>query len=92
MSIESPTLPVPAQDCLRLHHLELPAPSLRPEMAHSDPQDSIRSPEPGMRVGAQSDLELMAEDQVLEREIPARANGSNQRLTIEPKQFEHSSG
>jgi hypothetical protein len=32
-----------------------------------------------MRVAAQRDLELMAEDQALERQIPARSKGSNQR-------------
>jgi hypothetical protein len=32
-----------------------------------------------MRVGAQRDLELMAKDKVLEREIPARANRSDER-------------
>ncbi len=31
-----------------------------------------------MRIGAQGDLELMAEDQVLEREIPTRSNGSDE--------------
>ncbi len=31
-----------------------------------------------MRVGAQRDLELMAEDQVLEREIPTRSNRSDE--------------
>ncbi len=31
---------------------------------------------PGKRVGAQRDLELMAEGQVLERDIPARSNGA----------------
>jgi len=32
-----------------------------------------------MRVGPQGDLELMAEDQVLERESPARSNRSDER-------------
>jgi hypothetical protein len=32
-----------------------------------------------MRMGAQRDLELMAEDQVLEREIPARSHGRAER-------------
>ncbi len=45
-----------------------------------------------MRVGAQRDLELMAEDQVLEREVPARANGSHESIESEPKQFERPSG
>jgi hypothetical protein len=76
--IEPPTLPVPAQDRLRPHHMEVLSPILRPDMAKPEPEDSIRSPELGMRVGTQRDLELMAEDQVLEREIPARSNGSNE--------------
>ncbi len=54
-------------------------PTVRPETAKPDPEDSIRRPEARMRVGAQRDLELMAEDQVLEREIPARANRSDER-------------
>jgi hypothetical protein len=45
-----------------------------------------------MRVGAQRDLELMVEDQVLEREIPPRSNGSKERMEGKPKQFEHPSG
>jgi len=45
-----------------------------------------------MRVGAQRDLELMAEDQVLEREVLARANDSNDSMETEPKKFEHPSG
>ena len=48
-------------------------------MAKPDPEDSIRRPEAGTRVGAQRDLELMAEDQVLKREVPARSNGSDER-------------
>ncbi len=31
-----------------------------------------------MRIGSQRDLELMAEDQVLEREIPTRSNRSDE--------------
>ena len=45
-----------------------------------------------MRGGAQRDLELMAEDQVLEREIPPRSNGSKERMEGKPKKFEHPSG
>ena len=40
-----------------------------------------------MRLGAQRDLELIAEDQVLEREIPPRSNGSKERMQGKPKQF-----
>src|SRR2546425_8308287 len=76
--IESPALPVPAQNRLRLDHTEMPSPAFRPEVAKPDPEDSIRSPKVRMRVGAQCDLELMAEDQVFEREISARSNGSDE--------------
>jgi len=55
------------------------SPAFRPEAAKPDPEDPIRTIEPGMRIGAQRDLELMAEDQVLEPEITARATGSDER-------------
>ena len=70
----------------------MPSPAFRPEAAKPDPEDSIRSPEARVRVGAQRDLELMPKDQVLEREIPPRANGRNERMKGKPKQFEHPSG
>jgi hypothetical protein len=38
-----------------------------------------------MRVGAQRHLKLVAEDQVLEREIPARSNGSDERTQHKEK-------
>jgi hypothetical protein len=70
---------MPAQHGIRLHQTKVLAPTVRPEAAKPDPQNPIRSPDAGMRVGAQGDLELMAEDQVLQREIPARANRSDER-------------
>jgi hypothetical protein len=42
--------------------------------------------------GAQRHLKLMGEHQVLEREIPPRSNGSNERMEGNRKQFEHPSG
>ncbi len=44
-----------------------------------------------MRVGAQCDLELTAEDQVLEHDISARSNGSKDCTENEEQEFEHSS-
>jgi hypothetical protein len=44
-----------------------------------------------MRVGAQRDLEMMAEDQVFEREIPARSNGSGERTQHKEEQSGHPS-
>ncbi len=68
-----------AQDRLRLHDPKVLAPTFRPEMAKPDPEDPIRTIEAGMRVGAQGDLELMTVDKLLKRQIPARANGSDER-------------
>ncbi len=61
-------------------------------MAKPDPEDAIRSPEPEVRVGAQRDLKLMPEDQVLEGEITASANRSDESAESEPNQFKHPSG
>ena len=80
--VKSPTLPMPSQDRLRLHQTEVLSPTFRPEAAKPDPEDSIRSPEARMRIGAQGDLELVAEDQVLEGEIPReRIPATNVRST-----------
>lgn len=68
---------MPAQDSLWLHDPKVLAPTCRPEVAKPDSEDPIRTMEAGMRVGAQGDLELMPEEQVLEREVAARSNGSN---------------
>src|SRR5712691_7914511 len=77
--IEPPTLPVPAQDRLRLHQMKVLAPAIRPETAKPDPKNAIAGPKAGMRVGPQRDLKLMAEGKVLERKIPSRSNGSAER-------------
>jgi hypothetical protein len=45
-----------------------------------------------MRVGAQGDLQLMPEDEVLEREIPAGANGSDERTKRQEEEFGHPPG
>jgi hypothetical protein len=82
---------MPAQDRLRLHDPKMLPPALRPEAAKPDPKDPIRCPEAGMRVGAQGDLKLMAEDQVLKREISARSNDSDERPQHEEQEFEHPS-
>ncbi len=44
-----------------------------------------------LRVGAQRDLELMPQDEVLERHIPARPNGSSEGAESQEEQLEHPS-
>ncbi len=83
---------MPAQDRLRLHDPKVLPPALRPEVAEPDSEDPIRTLEAGMRVGAQRDLELMPEDQVLEREIPPRSNGGDERPKHKEEEFGHPPG
>jgi len=44
-----------------------------------------------LRVGAQRDLELMAQDQILEYDIPTRPGGSEQGPKKKEKQLDHPS-
>jgi hypothetical protein len=44
-----------------------------------------------MRIGSQRDLELMAEDEILEREFPTRSNRSDEHTQHKEEQFEHPS-
>ncbi len=62
------------------------------QRAPPDPQDSIRTTKAGTRVGPQRYPDLMAEDQVLERKVPARANRSPEGMKSQPKQLEHPPG
>ena len=89
--IEPPPLPVPAEDCLRLHDLQVLSPGPRPHAAKPDSEDSVMTTEARRRVGAQRDLELMAEDQVLKCDIPTRPSGSKQGAKKEEQQLDHPS-
>ena len=62
------------------------------QRAPPDPQDSIRTTKAGTRVGPQRYPDLMAEDQVLERKVPGRANRSPEGMKSQPKQLEHPPG
>jgi hypothetical protein len=64
-------------------------PAAKPETAKPNPQNPIAGPEVGMWVGAQRDLELVAEDQVFEREMAAGSNGSHDSPDNEQQEFEH---
>jgi hypothetical protein len=69
---------VSAEDSLRLHDLQVLSPGPRPQAAKPDPEESVVTTEARLRVGAQRDLELMAENQVLKCDIPTRPGGSKQ--------------
>jgi hypothetical protein len=53
---------MPPEDGLGLDDRQVLAPPLRPEKANPDPKHSILISDPGVGVGAQDDVELMAKD------------------------------
>ncbi len=83
---------MPGQDRLRLHDMEMLSPTLRPEAAKPDPEDPIRTMKTGKRVGAHCDLELMAEDQVLESKIAGRSDAGDEPTKHKEEQFRHPPG
>jgi hypothetical protein len=82
---------VPAKDGVRLDHVQVLPPASRPESAQPDPEDSIASPKARIRVAAQSDLELMAEDEALKDDVAVRSQGNGSGAQDKEEQFEHAS-
>jgi len=73
--VEAPALSVPADNRLWLDDVEVIAPG-RPEPADPHPQNAIRTPQSGCGVGSEGDLELVSEDEILQRNVTPRAEGS----------------
>ncbi len=74
--VEAPALAVPADNGRWLDDQEV-VPPARPEPADPDPQNAIRTPQPGCGVGSEGDLELVAEDEILQRNVTPGAEGSS---------------
>jgi len=72
--------------------MEVLSQAVGPEAANPHPEDTIGTMEAGMRVGAQRHLELMAKDQVLEREIAACSDGNDERTKHKDEKFGHPPG
>ena len=66
--------------------------AFRPEAAKPDRQGPVRATEPGMRGGAQRDLERMAEDKAFENQIPTRSTGSDKRYEAQARVVRHPPG
>src|SRR6185437_2639391 len=73
-----PTPAMPADHRLRLHDPQLTSPSLRPEPPHPDPKDPIPVAQTRLWLATKGHLELVAQDQVLERKVLV-GNDSNQQ-------------
>ncbi len=90
--MKPPALPMPAQDRLRSHQVEVLPSAVRPGETQPHPEDPIVSSEPWMRIGTQDNLELVTENEVLEREITPGATGGDDDTKNEEWQAEHGSG
>ena len=63
---------MPADHRLRLHDPQLTSPSLRPEPPHPDPKDPVAVVQTRLWLTAKEHLELVLQDQILERKVSAR--------------------
>jgi hypothetical protein len=58
---------MPADHRLRLHDPQVTSPSLWPELPHPDPEDPIPVAQARLWLAPQQHLELVSQEQVLER-------------------------
>src|SRR5437879_7348925 len=82
------SLPVPPHHRLRPHHLQGTPPAL-PEPGQHDPEDPVHSRQPGPRLARLPHGELLPKREVLQRQLPVRANGGSQCPNEDPKPSGH---
>ena len=85
---EAPAPAVPAQDGLRPDQEQVASPVLV-QASGAEPEEFIPSSEAGPTLGAKGDLQLLAEEQILDDEAPTAADGGDDRGKCEPDEFEH---
>src|SRR5260370_26468649 len=81
-------LPVPPHHRLRPHHLQRIPPAL-PEPRQHDPEDPVHRRQPGPRLARLPHGELLPKREVLQRQLPARANRGSQGPKEDLKQSDH---
>ena len=64
----------------------------RPQAIDPDPQDPITTAESRGWVAPESNLELMAEDEILEGEITSRSKPKKEAADAKEEEFEHPAG
>ncbi len=84
-----PTLAVPANDGQRLDKDEVALPSAWPEATEPDPEDSVTLLKPQPRLAPKGDVQLMAQGQVLERQVAAAAKRREDHAKQEKNGSEH---
>ncbi len=80
---------MPADSGLRSRDRQVVAPTARPQTPDPDPQDAILIADDGSRVGAQRDLKLVAEDQVLWDQVPSGTQKREYGADGEHNNFKH---
>lgn len=83
---------MPADHRLRLHDSQLSAPSLRPEPPHPEPKDAIPVVQARFGLAAKEHLELMWQDQVLERKVLAGTTAINKDAQQRQEEAHHRRG
>ncbi len=86
--IEPPTQAVPADDCLRPDENQMPPP-IAMESADDQPEQLVPGAQAWAALGSESDLELLAQEEILEKEVVAAAEDSRKRGEQEPEEGEH---
>jgi hypothetical protein len=64
---------VPSDHRIRLNEYKVTPPPARPQPAHPDPEDAVALLDPQHRLASESDLELMAEGEILEHQVAPAA-------------------
>src|SRR3989454_2732568 len=81
-------LPVPADHGLGPHHLQRIPPAL-PEPRQHDPEDPVHSRQPWPRLARLPHGELLPKREVLQHQLPVRANRGSQGPKEDPKPSDH---
>jgi len=77
---------------LRLHDPQLTSPSLPPEPPHPDPKDSIPVAQTQLWLAAKEHLELVSQDQILERKVLAGTTTINKDAKQHQEEAQHRRG
>src|SRR5881296_2989615 len=81
-------LPVPADHGLWPHHPQRIPPAL-PEPRQHNPEDPVHRRQPRPRLARLPHGELLPKREVLQRQLPVRANGGSQCPNEDPKPSDH---
>jgi hypothetical protein len=87
--VQSPALPVPPDDGLRLNEDEVTPPPTWPQLAEPDPEDAVVLPYTQPRIASERDLQLMAEGKILQHQRAAATKRRQRGPEQEIQRSEH---